>query len=140
MSLELRAIDPVELEPYANQISRTFTGSDSGLGRLDRLRRHLEFDRTLAVFEAGEVIATAGAFSFRMTTVDDRRAAAGVSGVSVRPTHRRQGLLTRMMRYQLADIHPRGEPLAILWASETPIYGCFWPTGSRPLPAGDDQP
>ena len=125
MSLELRAIDPAQLEAYANQISRTFTGSDSEPGRLERLRRQLEFDRTLAVFEAGEVVATAGAFSFRMTTVGDRLAAAGVSRVSVRPTHRRQGLLTRMMRRQLDDVHERGEPLAILWASETPIYGRF---------------
>ena len=34
MSLELRAIDPVELDAYANQISRTFTGSDLEPARL----------------------------------------------------------------------------------------------------------
>ena len=30
-----------------------------------------------------------------------------------------------MMRTQLDDLHERGEPLAILWASEAPIYGRF---------------
>jgi predicted acetyltransferase len=29
------------------------------------------------------------------------------------------------MRRQLDDVHERGEPLAILWASEAPIYGRF---------------
>jgi predicted acetyltransferase len=43
----------------------------------------------------------------------------------VLPTHRRQGLLTSMMRYQLDDVRQRGEPLAILQASESIIYGRY---------------
>ena len=46
--------------------------------------------------------------------------------VGVRPTHRRRGLLTTLMRRQLADIHDAGrEPVAALWASEPVIYGRF---------------
>ena len=45
--------------------------------------------------------------------------------VGVRPTHRRQGLLVRMMEEQLADVAARSEPLAVLTASETAIYGRF---------------
>ena len=30
-----------------------------------------------------------------------------------------------MMRRQLEDVNARGEPLAILWASEGAIYGRF---------------
>ena len=45
--------------------------------------------------------------------------------VGVLPTHRRQGILGRMMRAQLDDIRERGEPLAALWASEETIYGRF---------------
>ena len=41
------------------------------------------------------------------------------------PTHRRQGILGRMMRAQLADVRERGEPIAALWASEETIYGRF---------------
>jgi predicted acetyltransferase len=51
--------------------------------------------------------------------------AAGVTWVGVLPTHRRRGILTELMRRQLDDVHERGEPLAILWASEAPIYGRF---------------
>ena len=45
--------------------------------------------------------------------------------VGVLPTHRRRGILRRMMAQQLRDIHERGEPLAILVSSESSIYGRF---------------
>lgn len=125
MSLELRPVEPAELHRFQNQVSRTFSGSDVPAARLERLGRRLEYDRSLAVFDGTEIVATAGAYSFPITTVGDRLPAAGVTLVSVRPTHRRQGLLTRMMRRQLDDIRRRGEPIAALWASEAPIYGRF---------------
>jgi predicted acetyltransferase len=84
-----------------------------------------EFDRTLAVFDGSELVATAGIFSYRMTVPGGVLPCAGVTRVSVLSTHRRRGLLTAMMRRQLDDIHARGEPLAALYASEAPIYGRF---------------
>ena len=55
-----------------------------------------------------------------------RSRSAGVTLVGVRPTHRRRGLLTTLMRRQLADLHDAGrEPVAALWASEPVIYGRF---------------
>ena len=51
--------------------------------------------------------------------------AAGVTVVGVFPTHRRRGVLTEMMRVQLDDVRERGEPIAVLWSSEGPIYGRF---------------
>ena len=50
---------------------------------------------------------------------------AGVSWVSVLPSYRRRGILTRIMHRQLADIRDRGEALAALWASEAGIYGRY---------------
>jgi predicted acetyltransferase len=44
----------------------------------------------------------------------------------VLPTHRRRGILRSMMRLQLADIAARAqEPIAALWAAETPLYGRY---------------
>jgi predicted acetyltransferase len=83
------------------------------------------FSRSLAVFENSSIRATAGAFSFQMTVPGGALPTAGVSRVTVLPTHRRRGLLTGLMRRQLDDIHERGEPLAILYSSEAPIYGRF---------------
>jgi len=88
-------------------------------------REITEFDRTLAVFDGPEIVATAGIFSYVMTVPGGALPCGGVTRVSVLSTHRRRGLLTAMMRRQLDDMHERGEPLAALYASEAPIYGRF---------------
>lgn len=51
--------------------------------------------------------------------------AAGLSWVSVAATHRRRGLLRRMLTEQFARWHAGGYPLAILTASEGGIYERF---------------
>jgi predicted acetyltransferase len=45
--------------------------------------------------------------------------------VSVQATHRRRGLLSRLMSRQLTELHEGGEAVAALWASEPAIYGRF---------------
>jgi predicted acetyltransferase len=52
--------------------------------------------------------------------------AAHVTAVAVASTHRRRGLLTRIITAQLAAVREKGvEPIAVLWASEGAIYGRF---------------
>ncbi|GAA4664885.1 GNAT family N-acetyltransferase [Gordonia humi] len=51
--------------------------------------------------------------------------AAALSWVSVSATHRRRGMLRRMIDAQYADWRARGHPLAILTASEGTIYERF---------------
>ena len=58
--------------------------------------------------------------------------AAGVTIVTVHPTHRRRGILSTMMDRQLADLHERGEPIAVLRASEAAIYGRFGYAAGHP--------
>jgi predicted acetyltransferase len=41
------------------------------------------------------------------------------------PTHRRQGALRQLMLRQLSDVKAKGEPAALLWASEGGIYQRF---------------
>ena len=84
-----------------------------------------EPDRAIAAYDGDRVVATAGIFSFDLTIPGGVVPAAGVTFVGVHPTHRRQGILRRMMLRQLADIHDRGESIAILWASEGSIYQRF---------------
>jgi predicted acetyltransferase len=86
----------------------------------------LTADRTLAVFDRGAIVATAGAFPVRIVVPGGARVAvAGVTMVTVHPTHRRQGLLRSLMDEQLDDVAHRGEPLAALTASEASIYERF---------------
>ena len=90
-----------------------------------RFARLLPLDRMHAVWDDGSVVAGAGAFPFVLTVPGGELHCAGVTVVGVLPSHRRRGLLRRMMDAQLRDIRERGEPIAALWASEETIYGRF---------------
>jgi predicted acetyltransferase len=85
----------------------------------------MPLDRFLTAYDDGRPVGTTGAYPFRLTIPGGELAAGGVTWVAVLPSHRRRGVLTQMMRTQLDDLHERGEPLAILWASEAAIYGRF---------------
>jgi predicted acetyltransferase len=87
----------------------------------------LGLDRTFAAFEDGELIGTGGAFRFQLTVPGPRTVgAAGLTGISVKPTARRRGVLSSMLRSHLDALHEAGdEPVAILQASEPQIYGRF---------------
>ena len=85
-----------------------------------------ELDRTLLACDGPEVVGVAAAYTFRMTVPGGPAPVAGVTWVSVLPTHRRRGVLTALMREQLEGMHREGrEPVAALWASEPGIYGRF---------------
>ena len=85
----------------------------------------LEFGRTLAAFDGDTIVGGTGAFSFQMRVPGAMAAVAGVSLVAVLPSHRRQGILSALMRRQLADLSERGEAVAVLFASESGIYGRY---------------
>jgi len=92
---------------------------------LERQRKMLVRDRFYAAYEGELPVGTAADFPFRLTVPGGELAAGGVTWVAVLPSHRRQGVLTQLMRKELDDLHARGEPLAVLWASEAAIYGRF---------------
>ncbi len=85
----------------------------------------LEFDRAIAAYDGDRIVGNAAAISFGLTVPGGVLPVAGVTTVGVHPTHRRRGALRQMMRLQLDDVHERGEPLAVLWASEASIYQRF---------------
>ena len=49
----------------------------------------------------------------------------GLTVVGVLPTHRRNGILTKMMRKHLENVCADGQAISALWASEAPIYGRY---------------
>lgn len=87
----------------------------------------LEIDRCLlAVTGDGRPVGTTGAYSFELTLPGEILVpAAGVTTVGVLPSHRRQGVLSALMRHQLADLRARGDFLAVLLSSEAVIYRRF---------------
>ncbi|WP_410652973.1 GNAT family N-acetyltransferase [Amycolatopsis sp. cmx-4-54] len=87
----------------------------------------LELDRgLLAVTEDGRPVGTAAAYSFELTLPGEVVVpVAGVTAVGVLPSHRRRGVLSAMMRHQLAEFRERGEFISVLLASEALIYRRF---------------
>jgi predicted acetyltransferase len=84
-----------------------------------------EPDRSLAAYDGTRIVGTATACTFRMAVPGGMTGAAGVTGVGVLPSHRRRGILSALMRRQLADIAERGEVIAALYCSESGIYGRY---------------
>src|SRR3712207_2072356 len=85
-----------------------------------------ELDRSLGLVEDGRVVATSGIYSMQLTVPGAVVPMAGVTWVTVAPTHRRRGILTAIMRRQLTELHEQErEPVAGLWAAEAAIYGRF---------------
>ncbi|MEU6933358.1 GNAT family N-acetyltransferase [Streptomyces sp. NPDC046374] len=87
----------------------------------------LERERCLLARAAdGRPVGTAGTYAFELTLPGGSLApAAGVTAVGVVPSHRRQGVLSAMMRHQLTELRAGGEFLSVLLASEAAIYGRF---------------
>ncbi|MGH9027910.1 MAG: GNAT family N-acetyltransferase [Acidimicrobiia bacterium] len=85
-----------------------------------------EVERTLAVVEDDAIVGTGRLYSMELTVPGlATLPAAGVSAIAVLPTHRRRGALRAMMAQLLDDAVAAGEPLSILHASESAIYGRF---------------
>jgi predicted acetyltransferase len=122
--MELRPATREEFEAFSRAALSAFHQelSDADRERYDRID---EPERSLAWFDDGRIVATTGAFTRELTVPGAVVPCAAVTAVAVVPTHRRRGLLTAMMRRQLEDLHERGDPVAVLWASEGGIYGRF---------------
>src|SRR3712207_1127486 len=85
-----------------------------------------ELDRSLGLFDGERVAATSGIYSLEVTVPGAVVPCAGVTWITVAPTHRRRGVLTAIMRRQLDEIRAaEREPVAALWAAESSIYGRF---------------
>lgn len=92
----------------------------------DIQRKTYEPDRALVVTDGDEIVGHAAAYSRDLAVPGAVQPAAHVTMVGVVPTHRRRGLLTRMIRRQLREVRDAGrEPFAVLWASEGRIYPRF---------------
>jgi predicted acetyltransferase len=128
VGIDIRAVKTDdELEAFVRTDLRGF-GASFREDSIERARRFLELDRTRAAFDTddGAIVGCSGALSWSITVPGGAAVpASAVTWVSVRSTHRRRGLLRSMMTSLLDDAVDRGEPLAILYASESVIYGRF---------------
>jgi predicted acetyltransferase len=88
-------------------------------------QRIMDPERTFAVREDGEMVATGATLTRELTVPGGTVRMAGISAIGVLAGHTRRGHLTAVMRALLDDARAAGEPVATLWASEGAIYGRF---------------
>lgn len=125
MSIEIRGCKDDEFPRFVEVMGSAF-GHEVHEKDAERYKKVLEIERAFAGFDDGRLVGTSGSFSFEMTVPGGASIpTAGVTMVGVLPTHRRRGIMRGMMQAVLDDARARGEPAAILWASEESIYQRF---------------
>ena len=126
---KLRAVDPApigtdEIPDFVRAVFDAFHYAAPADAR--EAGQNVEPERTLVLRDGGPIVAAASIFTRELTVPGAIVPVAAVTMVGVQPTHRRRGMLTALMRRQLADVHEGGrEAIAALWASEAAIYGRF---------------
>ncbi len=126
-AIELRSITESSLGVWGAAVSVGFLRSGgSGDQATEYRRMRLHPDRTVGAFEAERCVGTLRSFPTELTLPGGALLpVSAITGVTVTQTHRRRGLLTRMMDRELAACGGRGEAAAILIAAEYNIYGRF---------------
>lgn len=126
MAIEIRTVGPDRVDDFNRAVWRGFHDPDIDERDVEvRRQRHLD-GRWWAAIDDGAIVATLRTLPLETTLPGGATpASCGVTAVTTSHSHRRRGLMARMMRAALADGHERAEPFATLIAAEYPIYGRF---------------
>ena len=124
MAIDVRVIKKKELKDFVATIEHAF-GHQLRASDLPVFEKKVDISRLHGAFDSEQIVGTAGVFPFRLTIPGNIVDAAGVTMVGVLPSHRRKGILRRLMRAQMDDARDRGECVAVLFASEESIYQRF---------------
>jgi predicted acetyltransferase len=128
VALAVRSIRPDELGDWVDAMHVAFHNNRSTAEEVVYRRDVFkpDFERALGAFDGDRCVGTYESFSAELSLPGSTCLTTdAVTSVSVLPTHRRRGVLTRMITHDLRSARERGEAAAILIASEYPIYGHF---------------
>src|SRR5437763_16309514 len=129
MRVEVRTLRPGDNRLFVSAVRLGFLGDPDPAAEAAQApfwERRAELGRAWGAFDGGRCVATLRTHPFELTVPGGRTLSAdGLTAVTVSPTHRRRGLLTRMLTDSLRAAADRGDPVSILIASEYPIYGRF---------------
>ena len=91
---------------------------------LGRLRQFVQTERTVAALMAKKSSVSPGELAVRgHRPLRLGSAWAAPASWDARPSHRRRGVLRKMMQHHLEDVRRDGQLVAGLWSSESGIYG-----------------
>ncbi|WP_455350997.1 GNAT family N-acetyltransferase [Streptomyces sp. SYSU K217416] len=127
MSLDVRTVAESEFPDWIRALNTGFLRPPGVTDEEAEARRaRADLARVQGAFEAGRCVATFRSFAQELTAVGGAALpASAVSNVTVSATHRRRGLLSRMMAADLAAAKERGDVVSTLIAAEYPIYGRY---------------
>ncbi|MEV5291352.1 GNAT family N-acetyltransferase [Streptomyces sp. NPDC053741] len=129
MSLDPRLVTAAEYPDWLRAVGTGFLRASAAVPGEEEVAvrlAHTDLARVQGVFDAGRCVATFRSFAQELTVVGGAKVRAdAVIAVTVTPTHRRRGLLSRMMATDLAAAKERGDVVASLIAAEYPIYGRY---------------
>lgn len=138
--IAVRPITEDEIPAWLHALDTGFLRAPTALSAQELKDRtsHIAPPRALAAFDESRThtalltggtspaVATFRSFSQELTTVGGGTVPAdAISNVTVSPSHRRRGILTRMMAHDLTAAKERGDVVATLIAAEYPIYGRY---------------
>ena len=124
MSLEIRP-NTWEEFPTLKRVNARAQNNFYDDSDIERFRIIFEPERSLSALEEGQIVGCTTSYSLEMMVPGGTIPIGAVAQVSVQATHRRRGINTMLMRRQLTDLCEWGDPLAVLQASESIIYGRY---------------
>ena len=124
MTVEVRTCPPDRFAEMLTTAEIAFS-EDVPDELIERVRKVSDPERFVCGLDGDRFVATGGVFGVRLSVPGGELPAGGVTWITVVPSHRRRGILRSMMRLMVDDCHAREEPLAMLWASQAPIYQRF---------------
>ncbi|ANW17855.1 GNAT family N-acetyltransferase [Streptomyces clavuligerus] len=124
-ALDYRSIPDTELERALDLHYLVFLDKEPD-GDTRKLHREiLEHCDRIGAYEGDDLVGLLAAHPLSLSVPGGELPCAGVTFVSVAPTHRRRGVLSGMIAELYRRCAGAGQPLAALWVSEAGIYGRF---------------
>ena len=123
MDIEVGPLGDDELDELILADLRGFSAGEVPRDLDRRVREGLELDRFLVARDDGRIVGNIGAFSMELTVPGGARVpVCAVTWVAVAATHRRRGLMRRLIELIHDEALRRREVAAVLWAAEASIY------------------
>jgi predicted acetyltransferase len=126
MTTAIRPIEEKDLPAFIESMSAGFLARPDPEKVAAEVKPLWDLERAWAAFDGDRIVGTFRTWPTELTVPGGAQIpGAAVTNVTVLPTHRRRGVLRGMVATEHAAIRERGEAVAMLWASEWPIYGRF---------------
>ncbi len=125
MPYEVRRVGEDELQSWFDCLALTFQEHLDVDRIIGQLRPFWDMSRVWGAFD-DRVVGTLRTWASELTVPGGALLpASAVTAVTVRPTHRRRGVLRALIGAEHAAARDRGEAISMLYSAESPIYGRF---------------